>query len=68
MKRRRSRANKPIALPSHWTPEQTLAVVEAVEDLRDSLWAHYGPHIQQALREQLMTADDSLEFESGEPF
>ncbi len=68
MKPRRSRANKPRTLPSHWTPEQALAVFEAVEYLRDSLWARYGPHIQQAWREQLMTADDSLEFESGEPF
>ncbi|MGS0757728.1 hypothetical protein ACVBEH_25550, partial [Roseateles sp. GG27B] len=56
MKPDKSRQPKPpkrCELPKHWTPEQALAVFEAVEFLRDDLWAGYGPHIQQARREQL---------------
>lgn len=68
MKPQRSRAKRPRTLPNHWTPEQALAVFEAMGYLREELWTRYGPHIQQAWREQLLTADDMLEFESGEPF
>ena len=45
MKRRAS------VLPTYWTPEQALAVFEILDALRDQLWDSYGPHIQQAMRE-----------------
>ena len=59
---------KPRELPKHWTPEQALAVFEAVEFLRDDLWARYGPHIQQAWREQLLADEDATERDLHEPF
>ena len=32
----------PFAIPAYWTPEQALAVVELLDDLRELIWAHYG--------------------------
>ncbi|MBC7379580.1 MAG: hypothetical protein H7346_19345 [Burkholderiaceae bacterium] len=56
------------ALPTHWTPEQALAVFEAVGFLRESLWARYGRDIQRAWREQLLCDADRTELDIGEPF
>ena len=56
------------ALPAHWTPEQALAVFEAVEFLRESLWARYGRDIQRAWREQLLCDADGTELDSEAPF
>jgi len=36
-------------LPEHWTPEQALAVHEALEALSAAVWTRYGPQIQQVL-------------------
>ena len=42
-------------LPDHWTPEQALAVYEALEALGDALWRGYGTQIQQLLLEDRLT-------------
>jgi hypothetical protein len=42
----------PFAIPAYWTPEQALAVVELLEDLRDLIWSHYGPQLRDECREQ----------------
>ena len=42
-------------LPDHWTPEQALAVHEALEALGDALWRGYGTQIQQLLLEDCLT-------------
>jgi hypothetical protein len=54
---------KPYPLPSglgsgldflicaDWTPDQALAVVELLEDLRDRIWAHYDLALFDRLRE-----------------
>jgi hypothetical protein len=39
-------------LPDYWTPEQALAVVEFIGDLREAIWAHYGEQLIDAYREQ----------------
>ena len=57
-----------IELPAHWTPEQALAVFEAVDLLRDQLWAAYGPEIQRALRDDRVTQQQSLPLDPDEPF
>jgi hypothetical protein len=46
-----------IDLPTHWTPTQAWAVFEIIDLLRDQLWGHYGPAIQQAMREDLRACD-----------
>ena len=40
-------------LPTYWTPEQALAVLEILDALRDQLLDLYGLQIQQAMREDL---------------
>ena len=35
-----------------WTPDQALAVVELLEDLRDRIWAHYEWALFDLLREE----------------
>ena len=39
-------------ISTDWTPEQTWAVVELLEDLRDRIFNHYLVSIQELLREE----------------
>ena len=45
-----------ITLPTHWSPEQAVAIFEILDDLRKHVWARYGLQIQQVLRDQRTTA------------
>ncbi len=45
-----------ITLPTHWSPEQAVAVFEILDELREHVWALYGLQIQQVLRDQRSTA------------
>ena len=42
----------PFLLPDDCTPEQALAVVELLDDLRERIWAHYQIPLQDLVREQ----------------
>jgi hypothetical protein len=55
-------------VPTHWSPEQALAVFECLQALREALWVVYGEQVQQAWREQLMPDTQSPEFDPDEPF
>ena len=37
-------------LPDYWTPEEALAVVEFIGDLREAIWAHYHEQLIDAYR------------------
>lgn len=39
-------------IPDDWTPDQALAVVEFIGDLREAIWAHYGEQLIDAYRQQ----------------
>ncbi len=45
-----------ITLPTHWSPEQAVAVFEILDELREHVWARYGLQIQQVLRDERLTA------------
>ena len=60
-------AAAPVVVPTHWTPEQALAVAECLQAMRQALWAAYGPQMQQAWCEQLMPDTDPPAFDD-EPF
>lgn len=45
-----------VPLPTHWSPEQAIAVFEILDELREHIWAHYGLQIQQVLRDERSTA------------
>ncbi len=44
-----------ITLPTHWSPEQAVAVFEILDELRNHVWARYGLQIQQVLRDERST-------------
>jgi len=44
-----------ITLPTHWSPEQAVAVFEILDELREHVWARYGLQIQQVLRDDRST-------------
>ena len=58
----------PIAVPTHWSPEQTLAVLECLHAMREAVWALYGPQAQQAWRDQLVPDQAPPEFDPDLPF
>jgi hypothetical protein len=41
----------PFAVPAYWTPEQALAVVDLLDDLRELIWDHYGPQLLDEIRD-----------------
>ena len=61
-----------ITLPTHWSPEQAVAVFEILDELREKVWACYGLQIQQVLRDERGTAvraaDDISIDEDDVPF
>jgi hypothetical protein len=57
-----------MAVPTHWSPEQALAIMECLQVLRQTLWAAYGPQMQQAWRDQLVHEHPPPEFDPDEPF
>ena len=46
-----------IVIPTTWTPEQALAALELIDDLREKLWALHGRQIQHILRQEQGSAD-----------
>jgi hypothetical protein len=55
-------------VPTHWSPEQALAVFECLHALRGALWVVYGSQVQQAWRDQLEPEQDMPEFDPDAPF
>ena len=68
MKTNVSNAAGSIAVPTHWSPEQALAVLECLQALREAVWALYGPKAQQAWRDQLVPDQAPPEFDPELPF
>ena len=42
----------PFIIQEDWSPEQALAVIELLDDLREVIWNRYQQQLQQELREQ----------------
>ena len=61
-----------ITLPTHWSPEQAVAVFEILDELREHVWAHCGLQIQQVLRDERATpvrAADNISIDEADlPF
>ena len=62
------RSTSAFALPSHWSPEQALAVFECIELIRDQLWLAYGTEIQRAWRAQLVPERAPADLDPDLPF
>ena len=57
-----------FAVPTHWSPEQALAVLEGLPAVREAVWAVYGQQAQQAWREQLVPDRAPPDFDADLPF
>ena len=44
-----------LLIDSDWSPDQALAVIELLDDLRDRIWSHYELALFQRLREDRVT-------------
>ena len=63
-----SRPDTALTLPTHWSPSQVLAIYEHLELQREQLWAAYGPQIQRAWRNSLVSTQMKLPLDPDEPF
>ena len=57
-----------LMVDASWTTEQALAVLELLGDLQDRIWIHYGPAIQELLREQRVSSESVDNLEPDLPF
>ena len=59
-----------VELPDHWTPEQALAVQEALEAFSEALFAYYGAQMQALIAEETRRNEqlELLEFDDPLPF
>ena len=44
-----------LLIDPHWSPDQAMAVIELLEDLRDRIWAHYEVALLTTFREERVT-------------
>ena len=44
-----------LLIDPNWSPDQALAVIELLDDLRDRIWTHYEIVLQQKLRDERVT-------------
>jgi len=47
-----------LLIDPNWSPDQAMAVIELIDDLRDLIWSHYEIVLQQKLREERVTEFD----------
>jgi hypothetical protein len=68
MKRNTSNTAQSFCVPTHWSPEQALAVLECLHAMRESVWVVYGSQAQQAWRDQLVPDHGPPDFDPDLPF
>ncbi|MEI6415698.1 MAG: hypothetical protein WCP34_15765 [Pseudomonadota bacterium] len=44
-----------VLIDPAWSPDQAMAVVELLDDLRDRIWAHYEPVLQRKFSDERVT-------------
>ena len=44
-----------VLIDPHWSPEQAMAVIELLDDLRDRIWAHYDSVLRDTFRDDRVT-------------
>jgi hypothetical protein len=42
---------KPFAIPADWTPDQAMAVIDLLDELRCHIWGRYELALMEAYRE-----------------
>jgi hypothetical protein len=44
-----------LLIDNNWSPDQALAVIELLDDLRDRIWTHYESVLLQMYRDERVT-------------
>ena len=47
-----------LLIDPNWSPDQAMAVIELIDDLRDRIWTHYEVVLQHKFRDELITEYD----------
>ncbi len=47
-----------LFIDPRWSPEQAIAVIEVLDDLRDRIWTHYESTLLNTYRDQPITRHD----------
>lgn len=45
----------PLLIDPNWSPEQAMAVIEILDDLRDRIWTHYETVLRDKCRLERVT-------------
>jgi len=59
---------KTIRIPSHWSPQQALAVLDLLQSLSEAIWETYQQPLTTILVEQEPQPEDESPREDGFPF
>lgn len=57
-----------FVVPTHWTSEQALALLEVLQVLHEAVWAVHEQQTQQAWRDQLVPDHGPPDFDPDLPF
>ncbi len=47
-----------LFIDPHWSPEQAMAVIELLDDLRDRIWMHYESVLLSKYRDERISCND----------
>lgn len=59
---------KTIRIPSHWSPQQALAVLDLLQSLSEAIWETYQQPLTAILAQQELQPEDESPLEDGFPF
>ena len=59
---------KTIRIPSHWSPQQALEVLDLLQSLSDAIWETYQKPLTALLAQQELQPDDESPPEDDFPF
>lgn len=48
----------PLLIDPNWSPEQVMAVIELLDDLRERIWSHYEVVLLDTFRSDRITCHD----------
>ncbi|MGF1645238.1 MAG: hypothetical protein ACFCUJ_16490 [Thiotrichales bacterium] len=48
----------PLSIDPNWSPEQVMAVIELLDDLRERIWTHYEVVLLGKFQNERVTRDD----------
>jgi hypothetical protein len=49
-----------LLIDPNWSPDQAMAVIELIDDLRDRIWSHYEIVLQRKLRNERISNCDVI--------